>query len=74
MKHIRKSLPNVLLAIIVVLGIASISVWQFYLSIINVQGNIYRLWWAIFMGLLAYVAGFLVFSVFLRDNKEKMCM
>lgn len=77
MSYIRKSLTNVLGAVIGVLLMAAIAVWQFYSFVtftnsqgsIDVQGGTHHLWWAIGMGLVACIAGFYVFSVFLRYDK-----
>ena len=74
----RKNRKNLLTAIIVVMLIAVIAVWQFYLfvtfkntnGIVDVQGGIQHLWWAIGFGLLACTAAFLFFSVFLRYDRN----
>ncbi len=76
---IRKSLPNVLAAVIGVMLIAAVAVWQFYLfatfrnssGLVDVQGGTIHLWLAIGASLVACVAGFFVFSVFLRYDKNE---
>ena len=76
---IRKSLPNVLAAVIGVMLIAAVAVWQFYLfatfrnssGLVDVQGGTIHLWLAIGASLAACVAGFFVFSVFLRYDKNE---
>ncbi len=77
----KKSRKNLLSGIIVVMSIAVIAVWQFYLfvtfkntnGIVDVQGGIQHLWWAIGFGLFACIAAFLSFSVFLRyDGNDEM--
>jgi hypothetical protein len=60
------------LAIAGVLLIAGISIWQFYLFAASTQDNVYHLWRAIFTGLLAYITGFFVYTVFLRYDKKKI--
>lgn len=78
MSYIKKSLTNVLAAVIVVIAIAAIAIWQFYLfvtfrdsqGVVDVQGGTHHLWWAIGAGLIACLASFLVFSVFLRYDKD----
>jgi uncharacterized membrane protein len=77
MDNIRKSLTNVLAAVTVVLTIAAIAIWQFYQFIIfkgsnglvDMQGGRYHLWWAVGAALVACVAGFFVFSMFLRHDE-----
>lgn len=78
MSKIRKSLTNVLAAVAGVIALAAIAIWQFYLfvtfgnsqGIVDVQGGTNHLWWAIGVGLIACLASFLVFSVFLRYDKD----
>ena len=77
----KKSRNNLLSAIIVVTSIAVIAVWQFYMfvtfkntnGIVDVQGGMQHLWWAIGFGLLACTGAVLFFSVFLRyDSSDEM--
>lgn len=76
--HIRKSLTNVLLAVTGVIAIAAVAVWQFYLfvtfktlhGVVDVQGGMIHLWLAIGAIFVSCLAGFLVFSVFLRYDKD----
>lgn len=76
--YIRKSLTNVLAAVIGVIAIAAVAVWQFYQfitfktshGVLEVQGGTIHLWLAIGAALIACLAGFLVFSVFLRYDKN----
>ena len=77
----KKSRNNLLFAIIAVMSIGVIAVWQFYMfvtfkntnGIVDVQGGIQHLWWAIGFGLLACTAAVLFFSVFLRyDSSDEM--
>jgi hypothetical protein len=78
MGYIRKSLTNVLASVSGVMLIAAIAIWQFYSfvtfkdaqGIVDVQGGTYHLWLAIGAALIACVSGFLVFSVFLRYDKD----
>lgn len=77
--NIRKSLPNVLTAVVGVMLIAAVAVWQFYLfvtfksssGVLDVQGGTIHLWLAIGAVLAACAAGFFVFSVFLRYDKNE---
>ena len=77
--HIRKSLTNVLLAVIGVMAIAAIAIWQFYLfatfrnshGVVDVQGGTLHLGLAVGAAVIACLAGFLVFSVFLRHDKNE---
>ena len=77
----KKSRNNLLFAIIAVMSIGVIAVWQFYLfvtfkntnGIVDVQGGIQHLWWAIGFGLLGFTAAVLLFSVFMRyDSNDEM--
>lgn len=78
MSNLQKSRTNVLAAVIGVVSIAAVAVWQFYLfvtfrdsqGVMDVQGGTNHLWWAIGAGLIACLASFLVFSVFLRYDKD----
>lgn len=78
MINVRKSLTNVTGAIIGVIVIAAISIWEFYMfvtyknlmGVADTQGGIHHLWLAIGIGLIACVVGFFVFSYFLRYDKE----
>lgn len=76
MSNVRKSLPNVLAAIMGVFVLASISVWQFYkfATFSGTTGSngpltgTAHLIWAIVMCAFACFASFLVFSVFLKHD------
>lgn len=76
--YIRKSLTNVLSAVLGVMAIAAVAVWQFYLfatfrtshGVLDVQGGAIHLWVAIGTIVVACLAGFMVFSVFLRYDKD----
>lgn len=78
MSYIRKSLTNVLAAVTGVILLAAIAIWQFYLFVIfknaeglfDAQGALLHLSLAIGVALMAYLAGFFVFSVFLRYDKN----
>ena len=60
-------------------ALLSIAVWQFYLfvtfkstnGILDLQGGRGHLWVSISTGLLACIAGFLIFLVFLRYDRER---
>jgi hypothetical protein len=76
--QIRKSLTNVLAAVVGVIAIATVAVWQFYQfvtfktshGVVDIQGGAIHFWLAIGATLIACLAGFLVFSVFLRYDKN----
>lgn len=76
--NISKSPTNVLAAVIGVMSIAAVAVWQFYQfvtfknpqGVVDVQGGTHHLWWAIGAAFVACLAGFLLFSVFVRYDKE----
>ena len=78
MSNIQKSLTNVLAAVAGVIALAAIAIWQFYLfvtfrdsqGVVDVQGGTHHLWWAVGVGLLACIASFFVFSVFLRYDED----
>lgn len=77
--RIRKSLGNVLLAVGGVVAIAAVAIWQFYLfatfrnsnGVVDVHGGTLHLGLAIGAAVIACIAGFLVFSVFLRHDKNE---
>ena len=80
MSH-KKSRTNVLLGLFSVPAITGIAVWQFYqfvtfknaAGIVDLQGGTHHLWWAIGLGLTAFIVAFLFFSVFLRyDRNDEM--
>lgn len=80
MSH-RKSRKNVLSAVIGIMFITAVAVWQFYRfvtfknadGVMDLQGGTYHLWWAIGLGLIAFIVSFLFFSVFLRyDRKDEL--
>lgn len=76
--HIRKSLTNVITAVSGVIALVAIALWQFYLFVafkdsngtVDLQGGSFHLWLAIGIALIACVAGFFVFSVFLRHDRD----
>ncbi|MGB7921766.1 MAG: hypothetical protein WCF57_00845 [Pyrinomonadaceae bacterium] len=75
--NISKSHTNVLAAVIGLMSIAAIAIWQFYLfvtfkdtqGLVAAQGGTHHLWWAIGAPMIACLAGVLLFSVFLRYDK-----
>lgn len=76
MSNIRKS-PTNLATMLGVMLIVAIAIWQFYLfatfkdaqGIVDAQGGTSHLWWAIIAASIACVAGFFMFSRFLRYDK-----
>ena len=75
--HIRKSSTSVLTALIGVIALVMLAVWQFYLfvvfkgssSIANAPGGMLHLWLAIGITLIACIS-FFVFSIFLRHDRD----
>lgn len=78
MSFARKNLTNVSGSIIAVMVVTAISVWQFYVfvtfrdanGVVDLQGGIRHLWWALALAVIACAGGFLVFSVFLRHDTD----
>ncbi len=72
MSYAKKNLKNVAGSIVGVIVVAAISIWQFYLFVTfkNLQGGTSHLWWAIAMAVLACIATFLVFSIFVRHDTD----
>ena len=78
MSYVRKSLSNVLVSIGGVIIVAALAIWQFYVFVtfrsangaLDTQGGALHLWLAIGAAVLACVAGFFVFSVFLRYDRD----
>ena len=72
MSYARKDLKNVAGSIIGLVVAAALGVWQFYLFVTfeGSQGGTSHLWWAIAMALVACVAAFVVFSVFVRHDTD----
>ncbi|HEY8188801.1 MAG TPA: hypothetical protein VIF64_22230 [Pyrinomonadaceae bacterium] len=72
MSYVRKNIKNMAGSIVGVIVVAAVAIWQFYLFVAfpGVQGGTGHLWWAIGMTILACLAGFLVFSVFVRHDTD----
>ena len=72
MSYARKNIKNVAGSIVGVIVVAAIAIWQFYLFVTfkSVQDGTGHLWWAITMAVLACVAAFLVFSIFVRNDTD----
>lgn len=76
----RNNRKSLVLAIVIVMSIAAVAVWQFYAFVtfkngngmLDTQGGTQHFFWAIGLGLLACVIAFLTFSIFLRyDSKDQ---
>jgi uncharacterized membrane protein len=75
--HIRKSSTSVLTALIGVIALVMLAVWQFYLFVVfkessgiaNAPGGMLHLWLAIGITLIACIS-FFVFSIFLRHDRD----
>jgi hypothetical protein len=72
----RKSSTSVLTALVGVIALVMLAVWQFYLfvvkgssSIANAPGGMLHLWLAIGITLIACIS-FFVFSIFLRHDRD----
>jgi len=78
MSYARKNSAKVLGSALGVAVVAAIAMWQFYLFVtfrdakgtIDVEGGTGHLWWAIAMAVFACIAGFFVFSVFVRHDTD----
>ncbi len=78
MSFARKNLSNISGSIIAVIAVTAISAWQFYVfvtftdanGVVDLQGGISHLWWALAFALIACAGGFFVFSVFLRHDTD----
>ena len=75
MSYASKNRSKVVGAIIGMVAVALMAVWQFYLFVTfesdaAEQSGSSHLWWAIIMATLACAIGFLVFSVFVRHDSE----
>lgn len=74
----KKSRTNILTGLFSVLALAGLGIWQFYqfvtfksvAGIVDLQGGTHHLWWAIGLGLTAFIVAFLFFSVFLRYDRS----
>jgi hypothetical protein len=78
MSYGRKNSTKVFASIAGIMGIAAIGVWQFYRfvtftneqGVLDLQGGRGHLWLAIAMAVLACIASFFVFSVFMRHDTD----
>ena len=78
MSFVRKNLTNISGSIIAVVIVAAISLWQFYVfvtfrdanGVVDAQGGISHLWWALALAVIACAGGFFVSSVFLRHDTD----
>jgi hypothetical protein len=74
---VKKSVTKTLLAVIGLASLGAFAAWQFYLfavfkgadGIVDVQGGKVHLWLAIGIALIVCIAGFFLFSRFLRYDK-----
>jgi len=74
----EKTRKNLLPALIGVISLVAVAVWQFYVfvtfkdetGLVDVQGGRLHLWVAVGLGLLACIAAFLILSVFLRHDRS----
>jgi uncharacterized membrane protein len=76
--NVSKSQINVSAAVVGLMSMTVIAVWPFYhfvtfkgsQGLVDVQGGTHHLWWSIGAALLACLAGFFVFSFFVRYDKS----
>ena len=77
----KKSATKTLLAVIGLAALGAVAAWQFYLfavfknadGVVDVQGGTFHLWLAIGCALILCIAGFFLFSRFLRyDNRNEI--
>jgi hypothetical protein len=74
----QKTRKNLLPALMGVISLAAIAVWQFYVfvtfkdetGLVDVQGGRLHLWVAIGLGLIACIATFLILSVLVRHDRS----
>ena len=74
----QKNRKNLLPALIGVISLAAVAVWQFYAFVIfkdemglgDVQGGRLHLWVAVGLGLIACIATFLILSVLVRHDRS----
>ena len=74
----QKTRKNLLPALMGVISLAAIAVWQFYVfvtfkdetGLVDVQGGRLHLWAAIGLGLIACIATFLILSVLVRHDRS----
>ena len=79
--HEQKTRKNLLPALIGVISLTAVAVWQFYVfvtfkdetGLVDVLGGRLHLWVAIGLGLIACIAAFFILSVFLtHDRSDEM--
>ena len=78
MAYIKKSLTNVLSAVVVVMALVAVAVWQFYLFIsfknalggAGMLGGTHHLWLGFGAALIAFIAGLFLFSVLVRNKRK----
>jgi hypothetical protein len=72
MSYARRNSKNVAGSIVAVVLVTALALWQFYLFVTfkAAQGGSAHLWWAIALGLLACVAAFMLFLVFVHHDAE----
>ena len=74
----KKSATKTLMAVIGLAALGAVAAWQFYLfavfknadGVADVQGGTVHLWLAIGAALIVCIAGFFLFSRFLRYDKR----
>ena len=78
MSYAKKNSRKVFGSIAGIMLVTAIGVWQFYRfvtftneqGVVDLQGGRGHLWWAITLAVVACVAAFFVFSVFMRHDTD----
>jgi hypothetical protein len=78
MSYVKKNSSKVFASIAGIVVAAGIAVWQFYQfvtftnaqGVLDLQGGRFHLWLAIGMAVLACIATFFVFSVYMRHDTD----
>jgi hypothetical protein len=78
MSYVEKNSKMVVGSITGIVVVGAFAAWQFYRfatftnaqGVLDLQGGLAHLWWAIAMTVFAFIASFVVFSVFLRHDTD----
>ena len=78
MSYARKNSGKIFGSVAGIVGLAAIGGWQFYRfvtftneqGVLDQQGGRGHLWWAIAMAVVACIAAFFVFSLFMRHDRD----
>ena len=78
MRSIKKSGTNILAMVVGLVALTALAIWQFYSfatfrnfqGIVDAQGGAIHFWWGLAAAVVACFIGYLLFSVFLRYDKD----